>query len=383
MSGGTTAVRVRPTTAADVARAGGTAGVGRDAGVGGDPGADGAAGADGGTSSFPDLIEDRWRPGGNRRSFVAVVPDSAGERIVGHCRAVDNTVHPNSRVMLLEVAPDVQGQGVDDALLHAQVEASSVPPRMKIYEHQVSDQQLAARFGGIAVQVTPPWRYVVGPEMRAWATQHAPDRTVSISPPRPADSADLLALEVDHYIDQHVSWSPTAPREVMLAELGEDHDPQTPGTWDRGRSRVLQRDGRIAAAVLVWPADDASDADAGNQDGSEGEGGDASGAASASGAPEISLLSRPYAGPTSRADKEACLAALIEASADGDQLLIDSHLTMREEWAMMREVPGLVPSDGTGWMTITAIPVPGGPAPVPVPHGLVPAETPWVHTLLP
>jgi hypothetical protein len=332
-----------------------------------------------------------------------VVPDGADERIVGHCRAVDNTVHPNSRVMLLEVSPDMQGQGVDDALLRAQVDASSVPPHMKISEHQVADQQLAARFGGIAVQVTPPWRYVVGPEMRAWAAQHRPTGAASIGPARPADSEDLLALEVDHYIHQHASWTPTARREVMLAELGEDHDPQAPGTWDRARSRVLRRGGRIAAAVLVWPADDeaddAADAGAGDQSASEDAGADegnsesddgaASGVASASaapdanGAPEVSLLSRPYVGPTSRADKEACLAALIEASADGDQLLIDSHLTMREEWAMMRDVPGLFPSDGTGWMAITAIPVPGGPAPVPVPRELVPAQTPWVHTLLP
>lgn len=360
MSGGAMNVRVRPTTAADVARVGGAAGVGR------------REGADGGTSLFPDLLEDRWRAGGNRRSFVAVVPDGAGERVVGHCRAVDNTVHPDSRVMLLEVAPDARGQGVDDALLRAQVDASSVPPHMKIYEHQVADQQLAARFGGIAVQVTPPWRYVVGPEMRAWAAQHRPAGAASIGPPRPADSEELLALEVDHYIDQHASWTPTAPREVMLAELGEDHDPQAPGTWDRARSRVLRRDGRIAAAVLVWPADDAADAaDAEDLGGGESE------------APEVSLLSRPYVGPTSHADKEACLAALIEASADGDQLLIDSHLTMREEWAMLRDVPGLAPSDGTAWMAITAIPVPGGPEPVPVPRELVPAETPWVHTLLP
>ncbi|MBK0331318.1 hypothetical protein I8D64_07870 [Brachybacterium sp. MASK1Z-5] len=332
MNGGPTEIRVRPATAEDVAAF---------------------------SDALPDLIQDRWRPGGNRRSFVAVAPTGAGERIVGHCRAVDNTVHPDSRVMLLEVAPDLRGQGVDDALLRAQVDASTAPPRMKIYEHQIDDQQLAARFGGIAVQVTPPWRYVVGPEMRAWAAQHGPVGSAEIGPALAEEPGDLLALEVDHYIDQHASWSPTAPRESLLAELGEDHDPRPPSTWDRGRSRALRRDGRLLAAVLVWPADD------------EG------------GAPEVSLLSRPYVGPSSRADKEACLAALIEASADGDELLIDSHLTMREEWAMMREVPGLAPSDGRDWMAITAIPVPGGPEPAPVPRELIPAETPWVHTLLP
>ncbi|UEJ81330.1 hypothetical protein Bra3105_10755 [Brachybacterium halotolerans subsp. kimchii] len=333
MNGGPTEVGVRPATAEDVAAFSG---------------------------AFPDLIGDRWRPGGNRRSFVAVAPNGSGQHIVGHCRAVDNTVHPGSRVMLLEVALELRGRGVDDALLQAQVDASTVPPRMKIYEHQVADQQLAERFGGIAVQVTPPWRYVVGPEMRAWAAQHGPVGSAEIGPALAEEPGDLLALEVDHYIDQHASWSPTAPRESLLVELGEDHDPQSPSTWDRDRSRALRRDGQLVAAVLVWPAED-----------DEG------------GAREVSLLSRPYVGPSSRADKEACLAALIDASADGHELLIDSHLTMREEWAMMREVPGLVPSDGTGWMAIAAIPVPSGPAPRPVPRELVPAETPWVHALLP
>ncbi|WP_154792809.1 hypothetical protein [Occultella kanbiaonis] len=54
---------------------------------------------------FDDLLPDRWRGGNNRRSFVAVDPDG---RVLGHCRGIDNDFHPASRVLVLEVLPDVE-----------------------------------------------------------------------------------------------------------------------------------------------------------------------------------------------------------------------------------------------------------------------------------
>lgn len=305
-------------------------------------------------TTFPDLQKDHWAEGKNRRSFVA--EDDHG-RVVGFCRAIDNNVHPDSRVMLLEVLPELREQGIEDQLLRSQLEVSTVPPHMKIHADQKAEQRLAARFGGIAIQVTPPWRYVVVPELRDWAAEHAG----GAEPTRETDGRALQELEVDHYIAQHESWSPTVPREQLLEELAEDHDPSSPTTWNRERSRVLRRGDEIVAAALVWG-------------GSNGAGVDA---------PEVSLLSRPYLGPSSRRDKEACLAAVVAASADGDELLLDSHLSLPEETAMMQAVPGLEGTPETDWMAIIALPVPDGPAPIAFPRERVPAEASWVHGFLP
>ena len=70
---------------------------------------------------------------------------------------------------------------------------------------------------------------------------------------------------------------------------------------------------------------------------------------------------------------EACLAAVIDRSADGDVLLIDSHATEELESAMMRDVPGPAPHPQDTWTAIVGIPVPGGPAPIPLSAELIPA----------
>lgn len=241
---------------------------------------------------------------------------------------------------------------------------------MKIYASDHFDRALAVRHGGVAVQVTPPWRYIVGPELRQWADVHrasdpnGPDGSSDRPVPEPITDADreaVLDLEVDHYMAQHASWSPTASREVMRAELGEDHEPGSEGAYDSRRSVLLRGGGRVVAAALLWPGSNGAPADGS----------------------ELSLLSRPYVGPHSRRDKESCLAAVIDASEDGDALLIDSHLTEDDETAMMRDLPGLVADDATDWMAIVAVPVPGGPTPAAFPRERVPARATWVEELLP
>lgn len=105
----------------------------------------------------------------------------------------------------------------------------------------------------------------------------------------------------------------------------------------------------IAAQALAWPA--------------EPDGG-----------VEIGLESRPHERSTAREDREACLAAVIERSADGDVLLIDSHVTEELETAMMRDVPDPAPHPQDTWTAIVGIPVPCGPAPHPLRAELIPAD---------
>lgn len=313
------------------------------------------ADVDAGRVEFPGIAVDHWAEGSNRRCFVAATP---GGDVLGSCRAVDNAAHPGSRVMALAVRAEIDTADADDvrdALLRAQVEASTLPLRMKVYEYQSGDRALARRFGGVAIQATPPWRFAVDDVMRAWAAEHR----AAVEPIGDADRPDVRELEVDHYIAQHASWSPAAPRAVMLDYFAEDHEPGSPTAWDRKRSVLLRREGRVVAAALLWP-------------GSNGAPGDGR---------EVELLSRPYEGTRARADKEACLAAVIDGSVDGEVLLVDCHVTEALERDMMSAVPGRTRAATDTWMAIVSIPVPGAPRPVAVDSSLLPDEAAWIRDL--
>lgn len=129
---------------------------------------------------FPDLLPDRWREGGNRRSLVAV---RAGE-VLGHARGIDNDFHPDSRVLVLEITPGHDGVELAIALTRAQLEVSDRPLRMKIHATDRLEREVARALGGIAVQACPPWRYPVTPELRAWARERtgAPSRLWRATP---------------------------------------------------------------------------------------------------------------------------------------------------------------------------------------------------------
>lgn len=308
--------------------------------------------------TFPDLLPDRWREGGNRRSLVAV--DDA-DRVMGHCRGIDNSLHPGSRVLMLETLPGSPSE-VADALVTAQIAVSDANLHLKIIGTQAERLALAERMGAVAIQAMPPWRYVVGPALRSWARQHLQ----GAEPITNADREDVLTLEAQHYVAQHAGWSPTADVETMRAELTGDHDPTSPSAWDADRSRLLRRDGRIVAAALLWPEADDSAWVADPAD--------------VAGGREVTLLTDPLDGPDSVADRAACLAALIDACADGEHLLIDSHLSLAHEQALRASLPP-VPGGPEDWTVIAVIPVPGAPVPPPLPASLVPDEAAWIRAL--
>lgn len=303
--------------------------------------------ADAADPGFVDLLPDRWREGDNCRSVVAT--DNAG-RVLGHCRGIDNSFHPDSRSLVLEIRDGAPWAEVADALLKAQIAVSTLPLRLKPSAHEPELLALCARYGGVLVQLMPPWRYVVDAAMRDWAAEH---RTTSdgLRAGGVDDSRreEMLDLYVEHYTAQHARWSPAAAPVELRAENAPDFVPGGEGSFDPTRSVVLLRGGAIAAQALAWPA--------------EPDGG-----------VEIGLESRPHEGPTAREDMEACLAAVIERSADGDALLIDSHVTEELESAMMSDVPSPAPHPEDTWTAIVGIPVPGGPAPLPLRTELIPAD---------
>lgn len=292
---------------------------------------------------LPDLLPDRWRDGGNRRSFVAL---RNGE-VLGHARGIDNAIHPDSRVLVLEVRPDVADPSeAARALTSAVLAASDRPLHLKVRESMTLERDLVRTFGGVPIQAMPPWRYPVSPELRVWATEHR-GRVDSLGPD---DAVEVLTLLVRHYVDQHVSWSPADPRALRTA-LASDVEP---GGHDPDRSVLLRRDGRVVAAGLVWPEDPESERVE----------------------QEVTLVCKRHGDPAGRADLEACLAGVVDRSPDGAVLLVDSHVTEEVESGMVADVPGPMVDDD-GWTVIVALPVDGGPAPIPLPLALLQPSVRW------
>lgn len=300
--------------------------------------------------ALDDLLPDHWREGNNRRSLVAT--DQTG-RVLGHCRGIDNDFHPSSRVAVMEVSADkdrgsVSWADVADALIEAQVGVSTLPLELKLNAHQRELIDLCARHNGVLIQLMPPWRYVVDARLRAWAETHRiTSDGLTADTARDLRVEEMLDLYVEHYTAQHASWSPAADPATLRIENASGFVPGTPGAFDPTRSTFLIRAGRIAAQALAWPSDD--------------EGG-----------VEITLQSTPYQGPAAREDMEACLAGVIGRSAENDALLVDSHMSESLETGMMSAVPGPPPHPADSWTAIVALPVPGGPAPKPLPAERVP-----------
>lgn len=296
---------------------------------------------------LPDLVVDRWRPGGNRRSFVAL----DGAQVVDHARGVDNDVHPGSRVLLAEVLDAHRGRGVATALLRAQVDVSHRPLRVKLRASDLAGRALARRLGGIAAQACPPWRYATTSALRAWAVQHR----ALVQAPTAHDAPELLDLEVRHYLDQHAGWSPA--HEASLREtLAVDVHPGE-GGFDPGHTTVLRVEGRIVAAALVWPHHPGPPV----------------------GGAEVSLICTHHGDPASRAGVEACLAGVVDRCDDDDVLLVDSHATEAVETAMMRDVPGPGDLPGDEWLAIVVLPAPGGLRAAAMPAGLLPDRARWIE----
>jgi hypothetical protein len=290
-------------------------------------------------STTNELLPDRWREGGNRRSFVAV-RDGA---VVGHARGIDNAVHPASRVTVLDVDPVPDRTAIAIALIRTLRDTSDRPLHLKLGPGSTLEREVAHVFGAVTIQAMPPWRYVVGPELRSWAATHRGPVELTTT----TDPGAMLDLLVRHYLDQHAAWSPadeTALRRELAAEV-------EPGGHDADRSVILRRDGRLVAAGLLWPED-----------------------VEPWGGPEVSLVCADHGTAQGRVDMEVCLAGVIDRSPDGAVLLVDSHVTEEVESAMMRDVPGPPPHPSDGWGAIVAIAVDGGPPPLPMPEHLIPAE---------
>ncbi|OKL51192.1 hypothetical protein BSZ40_08915 [Buchananella hordeovulneris] len=116
----------------------------------------------------------------------------------------------------------------------------------------------------------------------------------------------------------------------------------------------MRRAGQIVAAALVWPVEETDE---------NGQ--------------EVSFLALPYEGTTADGDLRACLAHVYATSPLGSILLIDSHVTERNESTVVAGLPGKSPDPRDKWTAIVAVPAATGPAVRPLDPSLIPAAAAW------
>lgn len=296
-----------------------------------------------------DIERDRWREGGNRRSFVAIDDDGT---LLGHCRGIDDVFHPGARTLVLEVTGADRRCGADDTLLTAQLEVSTLPLTAKPTGADVHDLALFARHGARLVQLMPPWRYPVDATLRAWAAdRRATDGAIVAA--SDVDPEAIAALYARHYVVQHETWMPAADAAVLREQFAGFLDVTDDDGYDTLRSVALLHDGTLVAQALVERGDEA----------------------------EVVLQTLPREGARARADLEACLAAVVARSADGAVLLVDSHRTEATETALMDAVPGPPPHPEDTWTAIVEVPLPGVP-PRPLRSPTVPDAAAWARAFV-
>ena len=155
----------------------------------------------------------------------------------------------------------------------------------------------------------------------------------AVLPVDPGSVEPLARLWARHYAAQHARWAPSAAPDELRRLFAKTLARDSPDSYDRRASRVLERDGELVAAALVWPEEEA------------GEG------------REVNLVSATYEDPTALADKDACLADVVGAREEGERLLIDTHMTEPGERIMRAELP---PAEDSQWTLLVALPCAGG-----------------------
>ncbi len=273
-----------------------------------------------------DVKADYWRPDG--RSFVAL----SGDAVVGHARATPNPIHPGRRAVLLEVSPTADYLAVAVPLAQALQATSALPLALSIEQSDTTRLQLARELDARVYQMCPPWQYRVTPAMQAWARGVVDGPNVRVKSVTATDLPLLANLWTDFYVAQHESWSPTAPREQVAEYWAEDFDPAAQAI-DLSRS-VLVEAGRetdtprICGAAIAW----------------DPESEDAS---------EVSIM---YLDDDVQRTVEICIAGVVSRCAAGQVLEIDSHYTLRAEFAAMQQFRQQWGTEDHDWTLLTEFP---------------------------
>lgn len=234
------------------------------------------------------------KPDGWRAGFRALVLEDGGDgaTVIGVGRIGPNTVHPGRDLVELEIEPAHRRQGHGTALLRELGTYSDNPLSSKVVPGSDREGFLRAQ-GAVTYLEVPLLRVDVAAARTArWcaAVRGATDvQGARAVPWTELPRQQLVDALTDRYAWQHASWSPTAPREVIRTEVGEEFYEESV----REHSWAVVRDGEITALADLY----SSDTDESEPVGPRREG---------------ALEAVDAAAPQARTDVALCLAAMLE-----------------------------------------------------------------------
>jgi GNAT superfamily N-acetyltransferase len=243
---------------------------------------------------------DGWRRGGS--ALVAKVRDELAGIVV----SATNAIHPTRDLVFVFVPERFRRQGVGTALVNAVKTRRGVPLSVKAHPGTVA-HSFYKSLGAVRYQLCPPERIDAShAEVRRWASEN---RSEAVCAGDRFTLPQLTEAWTDMYAVVHATWSPTGPRETLLAEFG----PMINEELDRSRSILVLRDGRITAACFVFGTD---------QD------------------PEVEAICESI-DPTSasaREDVAACMAKVL-TDAGSAPVMFDGHTTDPHFYPILQDIP--------------------------------------------
>ncbi len=197
---------------------------------------------------FSWMKPDGWRSG--FRALVLEIEGAAGDRcVIGVGRIGPNTVHPTRDLVELEIDAAHRRRGHGTALLRELGTYSANPLSSKV-ELGSEREAFLRSLGAVTYLRVPLLRVDVAAERTVrWCAAvraevpHAEVRRWSELP-----REQVIDALTDCYAWQHASWSPTAPRDVLRREVGDEF-------WDgaiREHSWAVRRDGAITALADLY-----------------------------------------------------------------------------------------------------------------------------------
>lgn len=217
-----------------------------------------------------------------------------------------NAVHPARDVIFVFVPEKFRRQGIGTALVTAVKTRRGAPLSVKAHPGTVA-HSFYKSLGAVRYQLCPPERIDASHgEVRRWASEN---RGEAVCAGDLFTLAQLTEAWTDMYTVVHATWSPTGPREALLAEFG----PMIKEELDPSRSIVVLRDDRIAAACFVFGTD---------QD------------------PEVEAICESL-DPTSasaREDVAACMAKVL-TDAGSSPVMFDGHITDPHFYPILQGIP--------------------------------------------
>lgn len=227
------------------------------------------------------------------------------DELAGIVVSATNSIHPQRDLVFVFVPAKFRRQGIGTALVTSIKARRGVPFSVKAHPGTVA-HSFYKSLGAVRYQLCPPERIDAShSEVRRWARENRGEAVYA------GDRFTLPQLTeawTEMYAVVHATWSPTGPRETLLAEFG----PMIKEELDQTRSAILLREDRIVAACFVF--------------GTEQH-------------PEIEAIceSMDPSSASAREDVAACMAKVL-TDAGNTPVMFDGHITDPHFYPLLRSI---------------------------------------------